>query len=183
MKKRKFADGGRLEVRGKKPSLLERAAGVAEEYGYGAGIPGIVGSHARALGLARDLKQSKAQDDIIAKRKSSTPAQTSMAQRAKDRFSSVDPSEEPYQKGGSVASEHDPRKGRGRHGDTNYNPNYDLVPTQKERGAMQQEVEDAKLRKMDKRPNLGKMFKSGGYVKSADGCVKRGKTKGTMVKM
>jgi hypothetical protein len=79
--------------------------------------------------------------------------------------------------------QNDPRKGRGRHGDTNYNPNYDLVPTQKERGAMQQEVEDAKLRKMDQRPNLGKMFKAGGYVKAADGCAKRGKTKGTMVVM
>jgi hypothetical protein len=79
--------------------------------------------------------------------------------------------------------QNDPRKGRGRHGDTNYNPNYDLVPTQKERGAMQQEVEDEKLRKMDKRPNLGRMFKEGGYVKAADGCVKRGKTKGKMIKM
>ena len=58
----------------------------------------------------------------------------------------------------------DPRKGRGRHGDTNYNPNYDLVPTQKEKGAMQQELEDEKLRKMDKRPNLGKMFQEGGMT-------------------
>jgi hypothetical protein len=48
---------------------------------------------------------------------------------------------------------------------------------------MQQEVEDEKLRKKDMRPNLGKMFKSGGYVKAADGCAKRGKTKGTMVRM
>jgi len=83
--------------------------------------------------------------------------------------------------------ENDPRKGRGRHGDTNYNPNYDLVPTQKERGAMQQEVEDEKLRRMDKRPNLGRMFKEGGSVSSAsaraDGCAERGKTKGTMIKM
>ena len=79
----------------------------------------------------------------------------------------------------------DPRKGRGRHGDTNYNPNYDLVPTQKEKGAMQQEVEDEKLRKMDKRPNLGKMFKAGGKVGSAsrrgDGIAMRGKTRGRYI--
>ncbi len=62
----------------------------------------------------------------------------------------------------------DPRKGRGRHGDTNYNPNYDLVPTQKEKGAMQQEVEDEKLRKMDKRPNLGRMFQEGGMTSEED---------------
>ena len=77
----------------------------------------------------------------------------------------------------------DPRQGRGYHGDSIYNPNYDLVPTMKEKGAMQQETEDEKLRKLDKRPNLGKMFKNGGYVRAADGCVKRGKTKGTMVVM
>lgn len=77
----------------------------------------------------------------------------------------------------------DPRQGRGYHGDSIYNPNFDTVPLQKDRGAMQQEVEDEKLRKMDKRPNLGRMFKDGGYVKAADGCAKRGKTKGTMVVM
>jgi hypothetical protein len=53
----------------------------------------------------------------------------------------------------------------------------------KEKGAMQQEAEDEKLRKLDKRPNLGKMFKNGGYVRAADGCAQRGKTKGTMVVM
>ena len=77
----------------------------------------------------------------------------------------------------------DPRQGRGYHGDSIYNPNYDLVPTMKEKGAMQQEAEDEKLRNLDKRPNLGKMFKNGGYVRAADGCAQRGKTKGTMVVM
>ena len=77
----------------------------------------------------------------------------------------------------------DPRQGRGYHGDSIYNPNYDLVPTRKEKGAMQQEAEDEKLRNRDKRPNLGKMFKNGGYVRAADGCAQRGKTKGTMVVM
>ena len=77
----------------------------------------------------------------------------------------------------------DPRQGRGYHGDSIYNPNYDLVPTMKEKVAMQQETEDEKLRKLDKRPNLGKMFKNGGYVRAADGCAQRGKTKGTMVVM
>lgn len=77
----------------------------------------------------------------------------------------------------------DPRQGRGYHGDSIYNPNFDTVPTVKESGAMQQQMEDEKLRKMDKRPNLGRMFKKGGYVTAADGCAKRGKTKGTMVVM
>ena len=77
----------------------------------------------------------------------------------------------------------DPRQGRGYHGDSIYNPNFDTVPLQKDRGAMQQEVEDEKLRKMDKRPNLGRMFKDGGYVRAADGCAMRGKTKGKMIKM
>ena len=81
----------------------------------------------------------------------------------------------------------DPRQGRGYHGDSIYNPNFDMVPLQKDRGAMQQEVEDEKLRRMDKRPNLGRMFKEGGSVSSAsaraDGCAERGKTKGTMIKM
>lgn len=77
----------------------------------------------------------------------------------------------------------DPRQGRGYHGDSIYNPNFDTVPTVKESGAMQQQMEDERLRKLDQRPNLGKMFKKGGYVSAADGCAKRGKTKGTMVVM
>ena len=89
---------GRLEVRGKKPSLLERAAGVAEMVDFGP-----VGSVARAVGMAKDLKQRKAQDDIIDKRKSA-PERNEMAQRVKERFESVDPSEEPYKKGGKVGS-------------------------------------------------------------------------------
>ena len=101
--KKKYDEGGRVEVRGKKPSLAERAAGVAEEYGHGVGIPGIAGSTARAVGIARDLKQNKAQDEIIAKRKS-TPERDEKMRRVKERFDTVDPSEEPYKKGGKVGS-------------------------------------------------------------------------------
>ena len=94
----KYDEGGRIEVRGKKPSLAERAAGMAEMVDFGP-----VGSIARAVGMAKDLKQRKAQDEIIDKRKSA-PERKEMAQRAKERFESVDPSEEPYKKGGSVGS-------------------------------------------------------------------------------
>jgi len=101
--KKKYDEGGRIEVRGKKPSLAERAAGMAEEYGHGVGIPGIVGSTARAVGMARDLKQKKEQDDIIAKRKSA-PEREDKVRRFKERFDAADPSEEPYKKGGKVGS-------------------------------------------------------------------------------
>ena len=101
--KKKYDEGGRVEVRGKKPSLAERAAGMAEEYGHGVGIPGIAGSIARAVGIARDLKQNKAQDEIIAKRKS-TPEREDKVRRFKERFDAADPSEEPYKKGGKVGS-------------------------------------------------------------------------------
>ncbi len=96
--KKKYDEGGRIEVRGKKPSLTERAAGMAEMVDFGP-----VGSVARAVGMAKDLKQRKAQDDIIDKRKSA-PERKEMAQRAKERFESVDPSEEAYKKGGKVGS-------------------------------------------------------------------------------
>ena len=77
----------------------------------------------------------------------------------------------------------DPRQGRGYHGDSIYNPNFDDVPTVKDKGSMQQEAEDKKLREMDKRPNLGRMFKSGGFVRKADGCVTRGHTRAKQVVM
>ena len=96
--KKKYDEGGRIEVRGKKPSLSERAAGIAEMVDFGP-----VGSTARAVGMAKDLKQSKAQDEIIAKRKS-TPERDEKMRRVKERFDTVDPSEEPYKKGGKVGS-------------------------------------------------------------------------------
>ena len=101
--KKKYDEGGRIEVRGKKPSLAERAAGMAEEYGHGVGIPGIAGSTARAVGMARDLKQKKEQDDIIAKRKSA-PEREDKVRRFKDQFDAIGFSEEPYKKGGKVGS-------------------------------------------------------------------------------
>ena len=39
----------------------------------------------------------------------------------------------------------DPRQGRGYHGDSIYNPNFDTVPTVKESGAMQQQMEELNL--------------------------------------
>ena len=103
-KVKKFGYGGstdRLEVTGRKPSMLERAAGMAEEYGHGVGVPGIAGSYARTVGLAKDLKQKKAQDEIIAKRKANKPD----VQRIVDRYNVVDVSEEPYKKGGKTKSD------------------------------------------------------------------------------
>ena len=94
----------RLEVTAKKPSMLERAVGMAEEYGHGVGIPGIAGSYARAAGIAGDLKQRQAQENILAKSKMNPSAQSAKAQRVKSKFDSVDPSEEPYRKGGKVGS-------------------------------------------------------------------------------
>jgi hypothetical protein len=94
----------RLEVTAKKPSMLERAVGMAEEYGHGVGIPGIAGSYARAAGIAGDLKQRQAQENILAKSKMNPSEQSAKAQRVKSKFDSVDPSEEPYRKGGKVGS-------------------------------------------------------------------------------
>ena len=106
-KVKKFGYGGttdRLEVTGRKPSMMERAVGMAEEYGHGVGIPGIAGSTARSVGMARDLKQKKLQDEIIAKRKLGTPEGKEKIQRVVNRYNAVDVSEEPYKKGGVAKS-------------------------------------------------------------------------------
>jgi hypothetical protein len=103
-KRRSRTSMPRLEVTAKKPSMMERAVGLAEEYGHGVGIPGIAGSYARAAGLAGDLKQQKAQENIIAKSKMNPSVQQAKAQRVKSRFDSIDPSEESYRKGGKVGT-------------------------------------------------------------------------------
>lgn len=103
-KRRSKTSMPRLEVTAKKPSMMERAVGMAEEYGHGVGIPGIAGSYARAAGLVGDLKQQKAQENIIAKSKMNPSVQQAKAQRVKSRFDSKDPSEEPYRKGGKVGT-------------------------------------------------------------------------------
>jgi hypothetical protein len=103
-KRRSRTSMPRLEVTAKKPSMMERAVGLAEEYGHGVGIPGIAGSYARAAGLAGDLKQQKAQENIIAKSKMSPSVQQAKAQRVKSRYDSIDPSEESYRKGGKVGN-------------------------------------------------------------------------------
>ena len=103
-KRRSRTSMPRLEVTAKKPSMMERAVGMAEEYGHGVGIPGIAGSYARAAGLAGDLKQQKAQENIIAKSKMNPSVQQAKAQRVKSRFDSIDPSEESYRKGGKVGT-------------------------------------------------------------------------------
>lgn len=104
MNRRARSSTPRVEVTGKKPSMMERAAGIAEEYGHGVGIPGIAGSYARAAGMAQDLKQQKAQENILAKSKQNMPMQTAKAQRVKDKFNSMNPSEEAYKKGGKVGT-------------------------------------------------------------------------------
>lgn len=49
-----------------------------------------------------------------------------------------------------------------------------------------QEARDKKIREQEEKApttktEMRKMFKSGGFVKSADGCAQRGKTKGRII--
>ena len=50
---------------------------------------------------------------------------------------------------------------------------------------LQDALDEMKRRKEEKAPTtkteMGKLFKKGGYVKAADGCAKRGKTRGRMM--
>jgi hypothetical protein len=60
------------------------------------------------------------------------------------------------------------------------------TPTPAERERMRREAEAAKQDAASKtapttRSEMGKLFKSGGFVRAADGIAKRGKTRGRMV--
>lgn len=60
------------------------------------------------------------------------------------------------------------------------------VPTPAERAKMMEEKKQADIEKAEKaapttRTEMNKIFKKGGYVSAADGCVQRGKTRGRMV--
>lgn len=49
-----------------------------------------------------------------------------------------------------------------------------------------QEANDAKIRKLEEKApttktEMGKPFKKGGFVRAADGCAQRGKTKGRVI--
>lgn len=50
---------------------------------------------------------------------------------------------------------------------------------------LQEALDEITRRREEKAPTtkteMGKMFKKGGYVKSADGCCKKGKTRGKFV--
>jgi hypothetical protein len=58
-----------------------------------------------------------------------------------------------------------------------------LTPAQKQ---AVQEAKDANARKLEEKApttktEMGKRFKKGGFVRAADGCAQRGKTKGRVI--